>query len=270
MTRFVCFSIRKLRVAAAVWALALSWWSSKANWIPRRPPGRQWLIYQLELTVFLFSRGTVATWPDLENKHATICFATLFWSLEFHRWGLTWEDPNRWLLLCFVIVLKDPRFITSYNVPDATRSSSVKFLQHMCTIRPYLSSALQSSCKGPNVRNVSRCRDDHGSHFLMKCPVHLVSSCVILGSSLISYFILTTFSTVGCYWATITVVVFHCLSSKLKFSVPFSHSEFCRRLLPETCGQNRKAVLIRLRKSYKIMGKNLCDKEVFVGTKTSI
>ena len=67
-------------------------------------------------------------------------------------------------------------------------------------ILPHLSSALQSSCEGPNGRNVSRRRDDHGefgSHFPTKMPSSSCnSSCVILGSSLISDFALTTFSAV--------------------------------------------------------------------------
>ena len=112
-------------------------------------------------------------WPDLEKKETTICFATrtLFDRLNFTGG----EDPNSRLLLCFEIVLKEPRFVASDNVPDATSSSCVEFLQHsVCSIRPELSSALKPSCEAPNGRNVSRRRDDHGdfgSHFSMKCPV---------------------------------------------------------------------------------------------------
>ena len=47
---------------------------------------------------------------------------------EFHMWGLTCEDPHTRLLLCFGFVLKDLCFITSYNVPDMTKSSSLELL----------------------------------------------------------------------------------------------------------------------------------------------
>ena len=74
----------------------------------------------------------VATWSALEKKHATICFTTLFDRLNFTGGASPGKTHTSNMLLCFGIVLKDPRFVGSYNVPDATRSSTVEFLQLMC------------------------------------------------------------------------------------------------------------------------------------------
>ena len=48
----------------------------------RRCAGSGWYTNR-SWPFFLSPRGMVATWPDLEKKHATICFATLFDHLSF-------------------------------------------------------------------------------------------------------------------------------------------------------------------------------------------
>ena len=76
MTGWTSLAARMSRVTAAVCALALSWWSSR----PRTPVrgrrlhhawktlGKQWLTYQLSVTVFVSSSGMVATWPKLQRN----------------------------------------------------------------------------------------------------------------------------------------------------------------------------------------------------------
>ena len=169
---------QEVESACRIRALALSWWSSKP-WVPwcgrhwhhsSKTLGRQCLIYIPigvdHLPVLERYGGYMARFR--EARHHLFC--NTLRSLEFRRWGLTWEDPRSRLLLCFGIVLKDPHFFARYNVPDVTRSSSVKLLQHnyVSTIQPYRSSAPQSSCEGPNGCNVLRHLHDHGefgSHF---------------------------------------------------------------------------------------------------------
>ena len=130
-----------------------------------------------------------------EVHHHLLCNA--FRSPEFHRWGLTWERPTQPIAALFRdFVVKDPRFFASYNVSDATRSSSVDVVQHMC--------AAFHPTSLPHVSQVAR--DPTGSSFpdaawswriwftlqdeMPSAPC--TSSCVVLGSSLISDFALTT------------------------------------------------------------------------------
>ena len=61
----------------------------------------EWFIYQSKLTVFLSSRVMVATWPDLEKKHTTICFATLFDHLNFTGGALLGKTHTA--VCCFVL-----------------------------------------------------------------------------------------------------------------------------------------------------------------------
>ena len=145
-----------------------------------------------------------------EVRHNLFC--NTYQSLEFHRWGLTWEDPD----CCFFsrIVLKDPRFVASYNVPDwdTTRLSSVKFLQHMCAPIDPTSFLLFSQVERDPMGATFWHRDDYGefgSHFLMKCPVHLVSLHELFWGFLDQRLCFNyIFNNNSCYRATTTVVVF--------------------------------------------------------------
>ena len=197
-----------------IWILksrcSLSSWSSQL-WVlccrqrlhhSLRTAGRSWLTYQSKLTVFLSLRGMVATWPDLEEENATICFEILFSHLNFTDllWDLTWKDPHSWLLLSFGIVLKDPCFVTSSSIPEATRYPPSNFISIMCA--PTTQHFFCCSVKLWGTQRAQRFKTRHWScRTLFTLPNEMPSascssSCVIMGSSLISNFTLTTFSTV--------------------------------------------------------------------------
>ena len=86
VTSWTSLATRKSRVTATVWALALSWWSSRSRtpvqgrrlhhaW---KALGKQWVTYQSAVTVFLSSSGMVATWPNFAKKQAIICCCCCF------------------------------------------------------------------------------------------------------------------------------------------------------------------------------------------------
>lgn len=130
------------------------------------------------MELLVFSQGVVATWPDLKKKHTTICFATLFDCLNFTGGASTWEDPHSRLLCCVRIVLKDSSFMASYNVQDATRKSSTECLQHMSA--PFKSSSFLLFIEVVRGQTWTTIRDtkttmENCPHFLIKCPVYLVS-----------------------------------------------------------------------------------------------
>ena len=72
-------------IALAVWEEALSWWSrihhspvlGRFSWIFENTWGRQTSIYHFAVTVLWSSSTTVARWPLVEKKVATIFFPTL-------------------------------------------------------------------------------------------------------------------------------------------------------------------------------------------------
>ena len=120
-------------------ALELSWQSSRPRTSVRgrrshhawKTLGKQWLTHQSAITVFLSSRGMVATWPNFVKNHAIICLQAPLSNLKFNRWVLIWEDPHRQLLLRLGVVLVYPGFVSCYDVPKARRPSSVKFSLHV-------------------------------------------------------------------------------------------------------------------------------------------
>ena len=57
------------------------------------------VVYHSELTVQRWSSSTVATWPVLPKKQATICFEVLF---------VVFEGPHDGLLFCFGLIRIDP------------------------------------------------------------------------------------------------------------------------------------------------------------------
>ena len=77
----------------------------------------------------------------------------------------------------------------------------------------------------------------------MKCPCIFYLFMCYSGVFLCFKYI---FNSNCCCRATTTVVILQHLSSKLKFSVLCGRSRFCRRLVPKTYGQIRKAYLIGL------------------------
>ena len=89
------------------------------------------------------------------------------------------KERERGLLLCFNIILKGPCFNAIYNVPDATRSSFIEFLQHRCALlnpTPLLVfKQVMRDPMGATLLNAEMIMGEHCSHFPMKCPVHLVS-----------------------------------------------------------------------------------------------
>ena len=87
---FFFFFTRKSRVAAAVWALDVmveqqAWvlWCGQCLHHSLKTLGRLQSKNQSQLAVFLSLRGMLATWPDLEKKHTTMYFSTLFDRLNF-------------------------------------------------------------------------------------------------------------------------------------------------------------------------------------------
>ena len=114
----------------------------------------------------------------LQYRLTTIYPHTTLRPLEFHRWDLTWEDPQ--LLLCFGIILKDPRFIAGYNVPDAPRSSSIKFLQHMCASFDPASILLFSQV----VRDPTGKTFQDAEMIMENCPLFSLCNCALTTLSL--------------------------------------------------------------------------------------
>ena len=72
-------------VALAVWEEALSWWSriphspvlGRFSWIFENTWGSQTSVFHFAVTVLWSSSTTVARWPRVEKKVATIFFPTL-------------------------------------------------------------------------------------------------------------------------------------------------------------------------------------------------
>ena len=74
-----------------------------------------------------------------------------------------------------------------------------------------------------------------------------ISSCVAQGVLLDQQlFLKYIFYGNSCYWATIVLVVFKRLSSRLKFSLPFGHSGFLQEPFSQNICQTCKAFLIKL------------------------
>ena len=99
VTSWTSLGARKSRVTAAVWALALSLWSSK----PRTPVwgrhlhhvwtilGKQWLTYQSAVTVFLSSSGMVAwSWIDCCSKDVNVRIKKV-WS-ALNKFNTIWKS----------------------------------------------------------------------------------------------------------------------------------------------------------------------------------
>ena len=92
------------------------------------------------LSVLKLYGGNVAGFCKETRYHS---FGSTSVSFEFHRWILMWEDPHRRLLLRLGFVLAHPGFVCCYDVPNARRPSSVKFLSmwaHQSTLLRFCSS----------------------------------------------------------------------------------------------------------------------------------
>ena len=98
----------------------------------RKTLDKQWLTYQSALTVFLSSSGMVATWQNFAYKHAIICLEALLFLLNFTGGFSSGKTHTAYCCIvsgsCYI-----PRFRLRpcYDVPNARRSSSVKFSQHV-------------------------------------------------------------------------------------------------------------------------------------------
>ena len=72
--------VKKTLVWTDMWEPALSWWTMirLLLFVFRISPktlGKQIVVHNSEVTVLRYSSRTVATWPVLPKKQATICFA---------------------------------------------------------------------------------------------------------------------------------------------------------------------------------------------------
>ena len=120
MTKFTLSAVRAL----ALWWISRPWvqqcrWSLEHS---SKNMGRQWLLYQSEMAVFLSMRGMVATGPDLEKKHATTCFASLFDHLTFR--GCTKQKASK----IAITLLKKRESVTGFNILSKHCNMSIKLI----------------------------------------------------------------------------------------------------------------------------------------------
>ena len=84
--------IKKALLWADVWEFALPWWTiiRLLLFVFRISPknlGKEIVVYHSEWTAIRCSSGTVATWPVLPKKQATICFEVLLSRTTFVGFG---------------------------------------------------------------------------------------------------------------------------------------------------------------------------------------
>jgi len=119
------------------------------------------VVYHSKLTVLRCLSGTVAIWPVLPKKQATICASS---TNNFRLIWLVFEDSQDRLLFCFGLISIVPSFVTCADIINEFWNTGIVCLQNF--FAPIYTSLFLSVCQ--IVRNPTRTN-----------PFYARSSCII-------------------------------------------------------------------------------------------